>query len=187
MVVATGDERGPGGAAESRGVEAVVPQPILGQPGERRCLARATEGAGRAKADVVEQHEQDIRRAGRGLERLREVGLRVLGPQIDGPLERGGWEGQDGPSRGDLLRSTFFGEHLGQSARGRQPAKHGAGRQCKHGQGRSRTHGVSPPQMTAAAASEFRDRLWPTLRVGITKNRRGVTFGEPRGPCFREK
>ena len=102
MVVAAGEERRPCRAAQGRSMELVVPQPIVGELLERRRVDRSAERAGGAVTDVVEQHQQNVRRALGCLDRLREIGLRVLRPQVDRALERLGRVRQD--RRAALLR-----------------------------------------------------------------------------------
>ena len=77
VVVAPGQQRGARRRAEGGGVEGAVAQPVLRQPLQRRALDRPAEGAQPAEPDVIEQHQQDVRRAGRRLLGRREVGGRV--------------------------------------------------------------------------------------------------------------
>ncbi len=63
MVVAPGQHRLTGRRAEGGGVEAIVLQPVRGELLRVRRLAGAAEGARGAKPRIVEQDEQDIRRA----------------------------------------------------------------------------------------------------------------------------
>ena len=81
VVVAAGQQGSPRGRAERRRVEAVVLQAVPGQPLSRRRRARPAEGARRGEADVVEQDDKHVRRAGRRPQRLdrRERRVRVLG------------------------------------------------------------------------------------------------------------
>ena len=69
-------------------MEAVVLQPVGGELVEIRRLTRSTEGAGRGKADIVEQDDEHVGRALRRSQRfdwwVRRVGiLRVVGGQAD--------------------------------------------------------------------------------------------------------
>ncbi len=66
VVVAAGQQRGPGGRTQRRGVETVVPQPFLGQRVTGRGFNRPTKCCGGAEADVVEQHDHHVRRPLRG-------------------------------------------------------------------------------------------------------------------------
>ncbi len=79
VVVAPRQQCGPGRRAERRDVEAVVAQPVVREPGVVRGLDRPPEGARVAEAGVVDQDEEDIRRAlGRlHVARLVPVRLRV--------------------------------------------------------------------------------------------------------------
>ena len=80
VVVAAGQQRSPRRGAQRRRVEAVVLQTLPGQPLGRRRRARPTERARRGEADVVEQDDEHVRRAGRRPQRLdrRERRLRIL-------------------------------------------------------------------------------------------------------------
>src|SRR5688572_18203635 len=106
MVIASGQQRLPRRRAERGGVHAVVLETLVRELLEVRRLARATERARRAEADVVDQHDQNVRRARRRLEPLdrRElrVGiLRVEGGQSDWwPV----WYRQDGARNRCFLR-----------------------------------------------------------------------------------
>ena len=62
VVVASGEQRLPRRRAQRRGVEARVLQPALGEFLEVRGLARTTEHAGGAVADVVDEDHQHVRR-----------------------------------------------------------------------------------------------------------------------------
>ena len=66
VVVAPGQHRLTGRRAEGGGVEAIVLQPVRGQLLRVRRLAGAAEGARGAEPCIVNQDEQDIRRAFRG-------------------------------------------------------------------------------------------------------------------------
>ena len=81
----------------SRGgcVELIVAQSALREPVERRSRHRAAEGASVAEADIIQNDYQHIRCAFRCLERLREIGFRVLVSLADGALEGGFRLGQD--------------------------------------------------------------------------------------------
>ena len=79
MVVAPGQERLASGRAQRRGVKARVLEPTGGQALRVRRLARAAEGARRAKAGVVDQDDEDV---GRALRRAQLLDGRVLGLRI---------------------------------------------------------------------------------------------------------
>ena len=81
MVIASGEQRLARGRAERGGVEAVEFQAARREPLRRRRVARPPEGARRAEAHVVEQDDEDVRRALRRPQRLdgRKLGVRVLG------------------------------------------------------------------------------------------------------------
>ena len=68
MVVAPGQQGGPGRRAQRRRVKPVVAQPIVRQSIDRRHLDRPAERARMAKPDVVNQHHHDVRRVGRRLD-----------------------------------------------------------------------------------------------------------------------
>jgi len=77
-------------------MEAVVLEPVVRQPFEVRCLAGAAEGARRAEAGVVDQHDQHVRRPFRRPERLdrrktRVGALGVVGRDAD-VVPVGNWE-----------------------------------------------------------------------------------------------
>ncbi len=80
VVIAPRQQRRPGRRAERRDVEAVVAQPVLGEPRVVRGLDRAAERARVAEAGVVDQHEQHVRRTlrRRDVHRLVPVGLGAL-------------------------------------------------------------------------------------------------------------
>ncbi len=82
-MIAAGQEGSPGRAAEGCRVEGVVLQAAGGQPFRGGHLHQPAERAGAAEADVIEQHEEDVRRPfGRG-DLWREVGRGVLVGQAD--------------------------------------------------------------------------------------------------------
>ena len=62
LVVAPGQESGARGRADRRGVEPVVPDPLVGEAAEGRRVDRAAEGVGGPEAHVVDQDDQDVRR-----------------------------------------------------------------------------------------------------------------------------
>ena len=63
VVVPSGQQRLARRRAERRRVEAVVLEAVGGEPLGGRRVDRAAEGARRGEADVVDQHDQDVRRA----------------------------------------------------------------------------------------------------------------------------
>ena len=71
--------------ADRRGVEPRVPQPGRGEPLEGRRVARATKGAGGTEANIIDQHDQHVRRTRRRPQwpDRRELGLWVLGVVAD--------------------------------------------------------------------------------------------------------
>ena len=77
MVVVAGQQRRAGRAAQRRGVKAVVLQPAGRQLLQRRHVDRPAEGAAVAEADVVDQHDHDVRRALRRLHLEARRRLRV--------------------------------------------------------------------------------------------------------------
>jgi hypothetical protein len=68
MVIAPALERGAGRRADRGGVEVVVVQPFVGDLLEGRGVDRSAEGAGAGEAEIVDQDQQDVRRALRGLD-----------------------------------------------------------------------------------------------------------------------
>ncbi len=63
VAVAPREKRGTRGRAERRDVEAVVTNPSLRDPRVVRRVDRTAEGSGIAEARVVDQHQQNVRRA----------------------------------------------------------------------------------------------------------------------------
>ena len=63
VAVAPGEKRRTRGRAERRDVEAVIPHPSLRDPRVVRRVDRTTEGSGISEARVVDQDQQDVRRA----------------------------------------------------------------------------------------------------------------------------
>jgi hypothetical protein len=85
-MVTPGEERLPGRRAERRRVETIELEPACRETLCGRRPTGSAEGARGAEADVVEEDDQDVRRAGRrpkGLDR-REDGSRV--PRVEGRL-----------------------------------------------------------------------------------------------------
>ena len=87
VVVAARQQRRARRRAERRRVEAAELQPFPGQALRRRRLARATERTRAPEAGIVDQHDQDIRRARRRAQRLdrRELRSGILGVLVDRP------------------------------------------------------------------------------------------------------
>ena len=81
VVVASGQQRLARRRAQRRRVEPVEAQPAGGQPFGGWCVARTAERARGAEADVVDQHDEHVRRPLRRQQRLdrRIRSLRVLG------------------------------------------------------------------------------------------------------------
>ena len=81
VMVAPGQQRLPRRRTQRRRVEAVVLQPGRSQALRRRRRARPAERTRRAKADVVEQHHDYVRRPRRRPQRLdrRKRRIRILG------------------------------------------------------------------------------------------------------------
>ena len=90
VVVAARQQRSPRRRAQRRRVEAVVLQAVPCQPLGRRCRARPAERTRSGEADVVEQDDEHVRRAGRWPQRLDrwERRLRILRVQRELPLVR---------------------------------------------------------------------------------------------------
>ncbi len=99
VVVAPGQKRRAGGRTDRCGVKAVVAQSLAGQPGEGGRGDLAAEGVGKAEADVIEQHDQDVGR-------IRRQAIRLDPPNVFGLLEGGaghagcwsGWKRKIEPS-----------------------------------------------------------------------------------------
>ena len=98
VMVAPGEQRGPGGRAQSRDVEGVVAQPVAGQPLEVRGVDRAAERRGLSDAGVVDADDEDVRRA---------LGGDHVAHQ--GPVRRGVRERATGPSREGPIRDGESG------------------------------------------------------------------------------
>ena len=80
VVIATRHQGLAGGRARGRGVKAVVPDTARRQFLERGCVARSAKGAGRAKARVVNQNDQDI---GCACRRPHFFDGRILGIRVE--------------------------------------------------------------------------------------------------------
>ena len=87
VVIAPGEQRGPRGRRDRRRVELRVAQPVLGEPVKRRRADRPAEGARCTVTDIVEDDQDDVGRPLGRLQRLGEIGFRVLHTQPDLPLE----------------------------------------------------------------------------------------------------
>ena len=87
VAIASGQQRCPGGRADGRDMEAVVAHAALGDARVVRRLDGAAEGARIAEAGVIDEHEQDVRRA---------VGRRRMADQV--PVRLGAGQGlRDSP------------------------------------------------------------------------------------------
>ncbi len=77
MMVSTAEQRGPRRRAKRRSVELVVAQAGVGQALHRRHVDGPAEGARLAEPHVVDQHDEDVGRAGRrlDLESWRRCGI----------------------------------------------------------------------------------------------------------------
>lgn len=62
VMVSAGQQRGPGGGADRGGVKGVVADSALGYSSESRGPHLAAHHVGQAEPDVVEQHDEDVRR-----------------------------------------------------------------------------------------------------------------------------
>ena len=105
VVVPTRHHRGAGRSTQGSGMEAVVPQTSCRKAFGNRSACGPTERAGCSEPDVVEEDDQDVRRAFRWNQRFdrrkRRVGvLRVVGDQSGGGLVR---------DRQDRSMSCVFG------------------------------------------------------------------------------
>ena len=90
VVVATGEQRRPGGRAHRGGVEARVAQAAGGQAVDGGRGDLGAVAAEVAEPDVVEDHDEDVGTAsGHGLDRGRPVRLRVRDRRADVPPEPG--------------------------------------------------------------------------------------------------
>ena len=91
MVIAAGQQGLARRRADGRGMEAVVLETARGQLVGRRRGAGAAEGAGRAEAAVVDEHDEHVRRAFGRTQLLDRGGdrIRVLGIVIDEARRRG--------------------------------------------------------------------------------------------------
>ena len=75
VMIAAGEQRDAGRRTERGRVELVVAQAIVGERLDRRHMDRAAEGARLAEAHVVDQHDQDVRRASGALTSKRGGGF----------------------------------------------------------------------------------------------------------------
>ncbi len=101
VVVASGEERGPGGRAQRRDVEPVVAQPLRGEPIDGRGRQIRPEAAELREAEVVEDHHDDVRRATGRPGHRRERGHRI-GDRA--PDRRGGGHRRQLPDPGSASR-----------------------------------------------------------------------------------
>jgi hypothetical protein len=61
VVATSGQQRRPGRGADRGGVKGVVADSVFGYPAECRRADLAADHVGQTKADVVEQHDQNVR------------------------------------------------------------------------------------------------------------------------------
>jgi len=87
MVVAPGDQRGAGGAADGGRMKAVIAKAARRELVELRRRHRPAEGADLAEADIVQQDDDNVRRARRGRGHGRPCRGRVLVGCADLPGE----------------------------------------------------------------------------------------------------
>ncbi len=95
VMIASGDERGARGAAESGGVEAVVAKAFGGEAIHGGRGDAAAEGAELAETAVVDQDEQDVGRAFGGLHGFGElcgIGVEIGAADLAGEMEVGARE-----------------------------------------------------------------------------------------------
>ena len=71
LMIAPGQQRRAGWRADRGRVESVEGDALIGEARQRRRVHLAAERVGEAEADVVEQHDQDVRRVGGKVVRLR--------------------------------------------------------------------------------------------------------------------
>ena len=89
VVVAAGEQCHPGRRTERRGVELVVPEPVVGQAVHRRHVDGPAKCAGLAEPHVIDQHDEHVRgarrrldlesRRRRGIPGVEHGAVRVLG------------------------------------------------------------------------------------------------------------
>lgn len=138
-MIAAGEQRGARGGAQAGGVELAIRESRPGDAVRRRRPHPSSVGARPRVPHVVEEDEDDVRRAGRRLRELREVGPRLvvrpaelrvreamLGPGIDHALVRFRGvllERLEQPERDQRRRRQHCGEHE-ELIRGRDPEAH---------------------------------------------------------------
>ena len=93
VVVAAGEHRGPGGGADSRGVEPVETQAVGGDPLQAGSWNRSTESPERPEAHVVQEDDHHVGRPLGSALHLEGDRLAVLGQPTDGA---GVWRGGSG-------------------------------------------------------------------------------------------
>ena len=89
VMVAPGDQRGARRRAQRGGEDAVVAQALVGDAVHRRRRDDAAEGAGHAKAGVVGDDQQHVRRALRRHDARRPPGLGLQRVILDHAAELG--------------------------------------------------------------------------------------------------
>ena len=124
MVVSTGEEGRTRRRTDGSGMKRVVADASPGEPGKRRGADRPAEGVGQAETDIVQQDDDDVRRARRQARCRGEgaVGL-VPGAQqreraVVGPGRRGGAQLQQA-RRGEVSEPRVT--QPGQDVRGHGP------------------------------------------------------------------
>ncbi len=87
VVVATGQQRGPGGRAQGGGVDVVVAQAVIGDTVHGRCGDHTAEGARNPEAGIVGDDEQDVGGLFGRHDAWCPPGLRVQGAFLDDTAE----------------------------------------------------------------------------------------------------
>ena len=83
VVVAPGQQRGARGRTHRRCVEAGIAQAVRGETVDRRRFDRRSVATEVRKADIIEKHDQNIRRACRRRNVLRPPGARLVDGRVD--------------------------------------------------------------------------------------------------------
>ena len=86
VMIASGQEGSPGWRAERCGVELVVEQATFVEPFRGRHADQTAVDARPSEADVVEQDQEDVGRASRGLAHGWEIRRRILRVEVDGGI-----------------------------------------------------------------------------------------------------
>jgi len=77
MVVAAGEQGGTGGRTEGSGMEGIETQPMAGKSVHSGGGYSPAKGAGMTEADVIQDDDQNIWGARRGLDLLRKIGFGI--------------------------------------------------------------------------------------------------------------